>query len=101
QYYTSPSVELKSINEKSINSANFEAKLKTAKKLQFVVRRGVHWTNEQGEATKYEIKAKDFYYSWLRTLSVNQSYRIENGGSEELDKQAAEALSDPSSAAFT
>lgn len=101
QYYTSPSVELKSNNEKSINSANFEAKLKTAKKLQFVVRRGVHWTNEQGEATKYEIKAKDFYYSWLRTLYVNQSYRIENGGSEELDKQAAEALSNPSSVAFT
>lgn len=100
-YFNSPSVELKSNNEKSINSSNFDEKLKTAAKLQFVVRDGVQWVDQEGKATKYEVKAKDFYYSWLRTLSVSGNFRHENGGSKQLDDEAVIALSDLSSVAFT
>ncbi|MGX9357844.1 OppA family ABC transporter substrate-binding lipoprotein [Mycoplasma sp. 773] len=101
KYYTSASVELKSNNQKSINSFNFDNKLKSATKVQFIIRKGVFWVDETGKKTKYEVNAKDFYYSWLRTLSVSQSFRDKNGGSEELDKEAAKVLSDASSSAFT
>lgn len=100
-HFPSPSVFLKSKNNRSINSDEFLEKLKTAKKVQFVVRKGVFWVDQNGNKTKYKVQAKDFYYSWLRTRAINGTFRHGNGGSEQLDAEAQEALSDPSSSAFT
>ncbi|PZV98753.1 OppA family ABC transporter substrate-binding lipoprotein [Metamycoplasma auris] len=99
--YQSPSVYLQSKNKRSINSEEFQNKLKEATKIQFTVRKGVYWVNDKGEKTKYQAQAKDFYYSWLKTLSIKTEFRADHGGSEQLDIEAQKALSDPSSVILT
>ncbi|UUM25633.1 hypothetical protein NQV05_00545 [Mycoplasmopsis agalactiae] len=70
-----PLYEATSSNAKSINSKQFKDLLKKAKKLQFEVVKGQKWINNKGEATKYEVVPKDFYYSWLRTTGRNVEQR--------------------------
>ncbi|WP_045433706.1 OppA family ABC transporter substrate-binding lipoprotein [Metamycoplasma canadense] len=100
-YYNQPAVALKSNNKQSINSKEFDDKLKSAVKLQFVVRENVHWVDKEGNKTEYTVNARDFWYSWLRTLSINKSFRLENGGSEELEKEVIDSLSEKTSTVFT
>ncbi|ENY68496.1 Oligopeptide ABC transporter substrate-binding protein [Metamycoplasma auris 15026] len=105
--YQNPSVYLKSKNKRSINSDEFQEQLKKATKIQFTVRKDIPWVGEDGEpilnkeGKPYVAQAKDFYYSWLKTLSIKTEFRADNGGSEELDKEAQKALSDPSSVILT
>ncbi|MCV3733859.1 oligopeptide ABC transporter substrate-binding protein [Mycoplasma enhydrae] len=101
KYYSSPSVDLRSDNQRSINSANFDEKMNSAVKVQFVIRKGVKWVDSNGKATKYEVQAKDFYYSWLRTYLIKDIHRQQYGGSKELDDLAAKSVSKDTENYFT
>ncbi|WP_373436165.1 OppA family ABC transporter substrate-binding lipoprotein [Metamycoplasma equirhinis] len=87
KYYKESTVKLTSSNEKSINSAKFREILAKAKKFQVVIKKGINWVDSNGQKTKYQLVARDYWYSWLRTVSLNESYRHANGGSKELDEK--------------
>lgn len=46
---------------------------------------GAKWVDSNGNETKYEIKAKDMFYSAKRTWLYDKDYRREHGGTQELD----------------
>ncbi|VEU75815.1 Uncharacterised protein [Mycoplasmopsis maculosa] len=100
--------QLKSENQKSINSNYFFDKLKEATKLQFTVREGAKWVTNTGELTDFNIKPKDWYISWLRTIFLTKGVRsksLSDAGltSEQitlLDKNANATL-DKGAIAFT
>lgn len=62
-------VQANSQDQKSINSKTFRNLLKSKDILEFSVqiKDNVFWTNTKGEKTKYKIKAKDFWFSFLRS----------------------------------
>lgn len=101
KYYEYSTMFLESSDDKSINSKKFKESLNSAKTFQIVLRENQSWVNSKGEKTKYKIVAKDFWYSWLRTFLLNQVYRHENGGSQELDKKFQELLAENNTLAFT
>ncbi|WP_373439342.1 OppA family ABC transporter substrate-binding lipoprotein, partial [Metamycoplasma equirhinis] len=70
KYYKESTVKLTSSNEKSINSAKFREILAKAKKFQVVIRKGINWVDSNGQKTKYQLVARDYWYSWLRTVSL-------------------------------
>ncbi|MBU4690008.1 OppA family ABC transporter substrate-binding lipoprotein [Mycoplasma zalophidermidis] len=74
-------------NPKSINSKEFFKALKTAKKVQIEVKKGVKWVDKKGEETKYEVVAKDFYVSYLRTYSLGVSERVKFAAEDNVDKE--------------
>ncbi len=96
-------MELKSNNIKSINSAHFDdlllgkanlidGSLKpdpegaySLKSLGFTTRDDVYWVDSEGNETKYKISPRDFYYSYMRTWLFDTPYRRANGGSKLLD----------------
>lgn len=90
----------KNVVSRSINSAFFLDKLANASKLQFVIRKGVKWVDHDGKDTGYEVKAKDFWYSWLRTYSRNLDYRLSTGGSKELDEALKSKLAEENSPVY-
>lgn len=90
----------KNVESRSINSAFFLDKLANASKLQFVIRKGVKWVDHDGKDTGYEVKAKDFWYSWLRTYSRNLDYRLSTGGSKELDDALKSKLAEENSPVY-
>ncbi|WP_406617236.1 OppA family ABC transporter substrate-binding lipoprotein [Mycoplasmopsis adleri] len=65
-----------STNERSINSEKFAEALKNAKQLQLVIREGAKWFTHDGKETKYQVKAEDFFISWLRTYYLTQGIRV-------------------------
>lgn len=111
--FKNPIYQATSTDAKSINSKQFQEVLKKAKKLQFEVVKGQKWINNKGEATKYEVVAKDFYYSWLRTtgrnveqreklLSESTDSQYKNGQkSDEIDKFINQKWLTPNSNFFT
>ncbi|WP_322902577.1 OppA family ABC transporter substrate-binding lipoprotein [Mycoplasmopsis felis] len=87
--YSTSLVELKSQNPRSINNPQFSEDLLKATKVAFRIRKNNFWVNSKGEKTSYKVVPEDFYLGILRTyLSDDSSYRINNGGSAELDKLA-------------
>ncbi|PAF55193.1 OppA family ABC transporter substrate-binding lipoprotein [Mycoplasmopsis agassizii] len=80
------SVMASSADTKSINHPNFLRDLSTARKLQISVKSGIKWVDWQGNATKYEVKIDDFWYSFVRTKLLSPDFRRTNGGSKEIDK---------------
>ncbi|MDD1374123.1 hypothetical protein PT313_00730 [Metamycoplasma hyosynoviae] len=88
-------------NATSINNKQFFEDLKKTKKLQFAIKEGVHWVDYKGRKTSYQVVPKDFYYSWLRTVNINQEERIKNGTSEEIDKIMNEKLVNKDTSIFT
>ncbi|AXE60645.1 oligopeptide ABC transporter substrate-binding protein [[Mycoplasma] phocae] len=104
KYYRDATVQLTSTNERSVNSLKFTEKLKTAKKFQIVLKDDLNWVNSKGEKTKYQIVAKDFWYSWLRTYSLNDEFRNnpgKGGGSKELDDLVRGKLFEPNSRIYS
>ncbi|QGZ97598.1 hypothetical protein GE118_02155 [Mycoplasma sp. NEAQ87857] len=83
--YSNTSVQRRSSNPRSINSDEFDKKLKDAINVKFRIRKNGFWTNSNGEATKYHIKAKDFAIGYLRTKMYDTDYRDSHGGSKNLD----------------
>lgn len=77
---------VKSNNPRSINSDYFWNTLKKAYKVSLVPR-DIHWVTNTGKKTKYKLKSRDFFYSYLRSFSLTPKFRHENGGSPELDQQ--------------
>lgn len=51
----------------------------------FTIRPNVKWVDSNGNETKYNVVAEDFWYSFMRTKLFDKNYRRENGGSKELD----------------
>lgn len=47
---------------------------------------GAKWVDSNGNETKYEIQAKDMFYSIKRTWLYDRNYRLSHGGNQELDK---------------
>lgn len=101
KYFSNPNFYLTSKNEKSINSAAFTEALNNAKKLQVVVKEGIKWVDNTGKATKYEVVPKDFYYSWIRTVDINEEQRHSDGGSTELDSLFKKEISKTANNVFT
>ncbi len=97
--YPSALEQAKSNNDKSINSKKFDEtrRRRDIKSMKIVVRKGVKWVNSKGEETKYEIKAQDFYYSWMRTWGLTTSARASLVGdptlAAKLDEYASEVIS--------
>ncbi|AWX42586.1 Uncharacterised protein [Metamycoplasma cloacale] len=83
--YESITVQTTSSNKKSINSHDFINDLKNAKNLQITVK-DAYYSDNTGAKTKYKVQPKDFYYSWIRTVTLDKSTREEYGGNAELDK---------------
>ncbi|MDQ0514290.1 hypothetical protein J2Z62_000728 [Mycoplasmoides fastidiosum] len=79
--------KLLSNNPRSLNSKNFRDALKTATKLQVVIRDNVYWSDAKGNKTKYKVTAEDFYTKYLRTALTDTTYRRSHGGSEKIDNQ--------------
>ncbi|WP_027120660.1 OppA family ABC transporter substrate-binding lipoprotein [Mycoplasmopsis lipofaciens] len=75
-YFSKPLYHARSNDVQSINSVHFENLLKKGTKIQFHVRSGAYWINSNGQKTKYEVKADDFYVSWLRTFLLGRDNRI-------------------------
>lgn len=76
-----------SANAKSINNPKFMEDLKTATRVDIRIKEGKKWVDRKGVATAYDVKARDFFYGWMRTKLVDTKYRRENGGSKELDEK--------------
>lgn len=97
-------VQLKSNDNKSINSDNFSNLMLGSANLvdgvlvpsatgsyemtslSFTVKDDIFWVDSNGNKTEYKIQPKDFYYSYMRTWLFDTKYRRSNGGSEKLDK---------------
>ncbi|MGX9358672.1 OppA family ABC transporter substrate-binding lipoprotein [Mycoplasma sp. 128] len=74
-----------SSNDRSINSQHFKDVLKDAKSMQFVVREYA-WVDGDGKDSGTKTKAEDYYVSFVRTVANSKGFRLENGGTESLDK---------------
>ncbi|TPR53271.1 OppA family ABC transporter substrate-binding lipoprotein [Metamycoplasma neophronis] len=101
KYYSNSNYYLTSNNKKSINSLAFTTALKSAKKLQIVLKKGIKWTDNEGNKTQYEVVPKDFFYSWIRTVTMNQDQRWELGGSKSLDELFQTVISTLSNIVFS
>lgn len=99
--YSKISVQSTSNDPRSINNLQFLEDLKNAKRVQVTVKEDTHWTNHEGQKTKYKISARDFYYSWLRTVGLTTETRHDLGGTKKLDDIANTYLCEPNSAYFT
>ncbi|TPE57589.1 hypothetical protein FJO69_01500 [[Mycoplasma] falconis] len=95
--YSAMTLTATSTDERSINNEQFAKDIANAKKLQFKVREGVTWTNDEGQKLDYKVVPEDFKYGWMRTLFINQSTRHKNGGSEALDDLVRQNLFEPTS----
>ncbi|MBN0970741.1 OppA family ABC transporter substrate-binding lipoprotein [Mycoplasma phocoeninasale] len=103
-YYRDSTIKLTSNDERSVNSIKFDETLKKAKKFQIVLKDNLSWVNSKGEKTKYQVVPKDYWYSWLRTYSLNATYRNNKnlgGGSDALDKKFRDLLAQPNTPVFT
>lgn len=87
-------------DEKSINNEKFKKDLKEATRVDIKIKDGHKWVDRYGKATDYDVTALDFYYGWMRTKLIDQTYRLENGGSQSLEKKAKDAFS-PAKRKFT
>lgn len=101
-FYKTTAVKASSKDQKSINGEFFEQLLEKeeVKDIKLVVRQGIKWVDSKNQATKYELKAQDFYYSWWRTKLLNTKLRHTNGGTKEID-DAIRAVLEPKSRTFS
>lgn len=56
------------------------------KKIGFTVKPNIKWVDSNGNKTKYDVVAKDFWYSFMRSKLFDTDYRRANGGSKKLDE---------------
>ncbi|MCS4537009.1 hypothetical protein NXS15_02635 [Mycoplasma sp. CSL7475-4] len=68
-------------DDRSINSKKFFDTLAKSTKLQFEIKDNVKWVDNNGNETKYNVVASDFYISWMRTrlLGVAERKKVANG----------------------
>nr|WP_322958842.1 hypothetical protein [Mycoplasmopsis canis]WQQ12216.1 hypothetical protein RRG48_02410 [Mycoplasmopsis canis] len=98
KYYASSNIALTSSDAKSINNPQFFTDLDKASKFEVEVDETSFWVNSNGEKTKYNVVAKDFYYGLVRTyLTQDTTARHKNGGNAEIDEQAKKLIPDNSS----
>ncbi|TNK94835.1 hypothetical protein C4M95_04425, partial [Mycoplasmopsis pullorum] len=71
-----PFEKLYSANQKSINSSYFEQSMKNAIKMQIEVRKNVYWSDTKGQKTQFQVSARDFWYSYLRSYYTGQFQRV-------------------------
>lgn len=75
----SVSLRIYSNDPKSINHRNFLSDMKGAAKISLVPRE-TYYSDYLGNKTKYQLKAHDFYYSWMDTQLYAFEFRMNNGG---------------------
>lgn len=95
-YYSKALVFKQSANQKSINHRSFLNNLNQASQMKFRVRQNVKWVDQNGNETKYSVRAKDFYLGYLRTVLSDYNYRMANGGTVEANKIASETTTNTS-----
>ncbi|AWX69445.1 OppA family ABC transporter substrate-binding lipoprotein [[Mycoplasma] anseris] len=98
--YSQMTVSTVSSNSKSVNSAQFYEDLKQTKDMQVTLKDNVYWSDFKGNKTEYKVQLKDFYYSWLRTVTLGKEERHNHGGNAELDKLVRDTLLEKSSLYF-
>lgn len=75
----SVALKINSNDPKSINHISFLENMKNAAKIALIPK-DVNYSDYLGNKTKYQLKAQDFYYSWLHTQLYSFEYRMKNGG---------------------
>ncbi|RIV16551.1 OppA family ABC transporter substrate-binding lipoprotein [Mycoplasmopsis gallopavonis] len=92
RFYSNTVVNATSQNPRSINSATFVEDLNKASKVEFRIRKNAYWVNQNGEKTKYQVTANDFWAGLARTYLSGVSNRRRLGGTADLDAETRKLL---------